>query len=62
MRSAELLDMAVRVFGDSQEASRWMRKPKYQFSGRTPYDMMVTESGAQAVEDLLGTIEQGRFA
>jgi putative toxin-antitoxin system antitoxin component (TIGR02293 family) len=50
---------AVEVFGDSDKAARWLRKPMRQFAGRAPTEMLETETGCRRVETLLGRISHG---
>jgi putative toxin-antitoxin system antitoxin component (TIGR02293 family) len=51
--------MAEQVFGESERAWRWLRKPKRRFEGKTPIEMLATEAGARIVEELVAQIEDG---
>ena len=53
---------AESVFGDKEKASRWMRKPKRRFEGRTPMEMLETEAGAEQVDNMLGQLEWGFYS
>ena len=43
-------------------ATDWMREPRTSFGDRTPLQLLATEPGALAVEELLIGIEHGMFA
>ncbi len=53
---------AVEVFGDELEAKIWLKEPKSALQGKTPLQVINTESGVQQVELMLGRIEHGIFA
>jgi putative toxin-antitoxin system antitoxin component (TIGR02293 family) len=61
-RLVRIFDHTVRVFGDLDRARAWLDKPKRRFEGRTPLDMLRTDVGGRAVEEMLGQIEHGMFA
>ncbi|WP_051512603.1 antitoxin Xre/MbcA/ParS toxin-binding domain-containing protein [Skermanella stibiiresistens] len=55
-RAAGLIRVAERaksVFGDTEEASRWLRKPKKAFDGKTCINMLATEYGGREVGNML---------
>jgi putative toxin-antitoxin system antitoxin component (TIGR02293 family) len=71
--SSEEADKAVRVArvtaraqqtfaGQPAYAAAWLREPKSSLGGRTPLQLLATESGALAVEEQLIGIEHGMFA
>jgi putative toxin-antitoxin system antitoxin component (TIGR02293 family) len=62
LRLDRVVTEADRVFGDSDKADRWLRKPHRRFSGQAPLSMIRSDAGAQAVEELLGQIDHGMFA
>lgn len=62
IRAMKVLALAVATFGSREKAQRWMEKPKQQFQGRSPKEMIHTESGAQLVHDALNRIDSGYFA
>jgi putative toxin-antitoxin system antitoxin component (TIGR02293 family) len=62
IRTARLLARAQASLGDSAAALQWMRQPKTRFEGRTPLQMMVTETGGRLVEEMLLQIDEGMFA
>jgi putative toxin-antitoxin system antitoxin component (TIGR02293 family) len=61
VRVARVTAMAEWVFGESERAWRWLRKPKRRFSGKTPVEMLATEAGARLVEEAIGQIDHGIF-
>ena len=62
VRVARIVTLAEETFGDPARAWRWMRKPKHQFSSRTPLELLTTEAGARLVEELLVQIDDGMAA
>jgi len=62
VRVARIASMAEQVFGDSERAWRWLRKPKRNFDGKTPMDMLGTEAGARLVEEIVQQIDHGMLA
>ncbi len=61
-RLVRVFDQAVAVFGDVEEARRWLNKPKKRFDDRTPLQMLRTDFGGRMVEEMLGQIDEGMFA
>lgn len=45
--------LARAVFGSRERAERWLRRPRREFGGAAPLDMLETEAAARQVEDLL---------
>jgi putative toxin-antitoxin system antitoxin component (TIGR02293 family) len=62
VRIATITSMAEQVFGDSERAGRWLRKPKKHFDGRTPMGKLGTEAGARLVEEMLQQTDHGMLA
>ncbi len=62
LRLARIASEAARVFADPQKAARWLRKPNRALNAHAPMALLVTETGARAVEELLGQIDYGFFA
>lgn len=62
IRLARIASLAEEVFGDDGKASRWLRKAKSRFEGRSPLDLLRTEAGARIVEEMLLQIDYGYFA
>jgi putative toxin-antitoxin system antitoxin component (TIGR02293 family) len=61
-RLVRIFDQAVSVFGDAERARRWLSKPKKRFHERTPLQMLRTDFGGRAVEEMLVQIDEGMFA
>jgi putative toxin-antitoxin system antitoxin component (TIGR02293 family) len=61
-RVVRVFDHAVRVFDHIERARTWLEEPKRRFDGRTPIEMLRTETGARMVDEFLGQIEYGMFA
>src|SRR5579885_3624725 len=61
VRVARVTAHAERVFGDPEKAWRWLRKPKIRFDGKSPVEMMATESGARLVDEMIYQLEYGMF-
>ena len=57
-----ILDMVSTMFGSNDTAMDWLRRPKRQFDGRAPIDMMATNAGAHAIEELLMRARFGMLA
>ena len=55
-RLARLIALAKRHIGDDDKARRWLKRPNRSLGGRTPFDLIDTEPGARAVENILGRI------
>ena len=62
VRLARLTALAEGVFGETERAWRWMRKPKQRFAGRSPLAVLATEAGARLVEEMLYQIDEGQAA
>lgn len=58
-RIAHILALAESFFGDVEKAKRWLSKPKSQFSGRTPIEMLSTTPATDRVEALLTQAKEG---
>jgi putative toxin-antitoxin system antitoxin component (TIGR02293 family) len=61
IRVARVLARANAVFGSEAAALEWMREPKQRFNGRTPFEMLVTESGGRVIDEMLIQIDEGMF-
>ena len=62
LRLARIARLAEKVFGDTDKAGRWMRKPKRALGGDPPRVYLASESGAQVVENMLHQIDSGTAA
>lgn len=59
VRVARILAIAEGVWGDRVGALAWLRKPSRRFEGRSPLELVRTEPGARAVEEMLYQIDDG---
>lgn len=62
VRFARIVATAEETFGKREKASRWLHKPKRDFSGQKPIDLLDTEEGARVVEDRLFRVAHGLAA
>ncbi len=62
VRVGRILATAQAVWGDEEAALKWMRTPKRRFEGRSPMEMLSTETGGRLVEEMLVQIDEGMFA
>lgn len=62
LRLARIATEAERVFADRAKAARWLRKPNRVLNLQTPLALLETETGARAVEEVLGQIDHGVYA
>jgi len=54
-----IVDRAVEVIGDRNQALRWLGTPIRALDYATPISMLGTSEGTARVQDLLGQIEHG---
>jgi putative toxin-antitoxin system antitoxin component (TIGR02293 family) len=59
IRVGRIAALAEEVFGDRTRAWAWLRRAKQRFGGRTPIEMIATETGARLVEEMLWQIDDG---
>jgi putative toxin-antitoxin system antitoxin component (TIGR02293 family) len=62
VRIARITSLAEEVFGEDAKASRWLRKPKTRFEGRTPLELTRTDAGGRLVEEMLLQLQYGFVA
>ncbi|MCU1306181.1 MAG: hypothetical protein JWN45_876 [Acidobacteriaceae bacterium] len=62
VRMVRILARAQSVLGNREGALDWLRAPKKRFEGRSPINMLSTESGGRLVEQMLIQIDEGMFA
>jgi putative toxin-antitoxin system antitoxin component (TIGR02293 family) len=58
-RLARVVAMAKRYLGGADLAARWLKKPNRALGNVTPLELLDTEPGARAVENVLGRIAYG---
>jgi putative toxin-antitoxin system antitoxin component (TIGR02293 family) len=62
VRVGRILATAQATLGDEKGALGWLRTPKKRFDGRSPMQMLGTETGGRLVEQMLLQIDEGMFA
>nr|WP_299243577.1 antitoxin Xre/MbcA/ParS toxin-binding domain-containing protein [uncultured Halomonas sp.] len=60
-RFAEILTKAEDVFGDPEEAQRWMNTPAMGLEGHKPIDLITTQVGFELVDDFLTRMDYGVY-
>ncbi len=58
-RLARVVATAEHVWGDGEEARRFLTTPHPALGGKTPLEATITELGARLTEELLAKIEYG---
>lgn len=58
-RLARIIALAKQYLGDEATATRWLRRPNRALGGSSPLQVIDTEPGARAVENVLGRIAYG---
>jgi putative toxin-antitoxin system antitoxin component (TIGR02293 family) len=61
-RVTRMYELAVKVYGDSEDGRGWLTHAKECFDERSPLTMLRTEAGERAVEEILYQIDEGVFA
>jgi putative toxin-antitoxin system antitoxin component (TIGR02293 family) len=61
LRVARLLSQAESVYESRERALAWLRRPNPHLRGRTPLEMLKTDTGSRIVEELLVQIDEGMF-
>jgi putative toxin-antitoxin system antitoxin component (TIGR02293 family) len=62
VRLARLAALTEKSFGNRAAGMAWLRSPKKRFRGRTPMEMIATETGSRMVEESLYQIDEGMAA
>lgn len=58
-RLARIIALAKHYLGDDDRAARWLKRPNRALGGDSPLNLVDTEPGARAVENVLGRIAYG---
>jgi len=58
-RAVRIILHAAMLLGSMATTLEWLRSPQRALGFRVPLELLATEPGAEAVEDLLGRIEYG---
>jgi putative toxin-antitoxin system antitoxin component (TIGR02293 family) len=61
-RLARLVVRAEEALGDATRAHRWLGKPNRALGGERPLTLLDSDTGALAVERVLGRIEHGVYS
>ncbi len=62
VRFAAVLDLAASIFGGHDAGMTWLRDARQAFDGTAPLDLLRTDAGARAVEELLLRARHGMLA
>jgi putative toxin-antitoxin system antitoxin component (TIGR02293 family) len=57
----KVLDRAIEVIGDREQALRWLGTPVRALNFATPVSQLSTAQGKEAVETVLTRLEHGVF-
>jgi putative toxin-antitoxin system antitoxin component (TIGR02293 family) len=58
-RTIKVIQHAATLLGSMDKALQWLRAAQRALGNRIPLELLGTDPGAEAVEDLLGRIEYG---
>lgn len=61
-RVVRVITRAEEALGDSEKATRWMRKENRALGGRRPIDLLASDAGTRMVDRVLGRIEHGVYS
>ena len=61
LRIVRTLTTAEEIYGSSERALAWMRRPQPRLEGRTPLSLLKTDTGSRLVEELLIQIDEGMY-
>ena len=59
LRTIEIFEQAVEVFGSENAAQDWITSPAYGLENQTPIDLLDTDIGAAQIKGLLSAIKYG---
>ena len=62
VRLVRAVAKAKETFQNEEKASRWLKKENRALGGRTPLEVLKTESGARLVENVLGRVAHGVYS
>ncbi|MBL4583064.1 MAG: DUF2384 domain-containing protein [Pseudomonadales bacterium] len=62
LRAAKICTHAEEVFGNTDKAAAWLRKPRKVFNQQSALVIMQTEPGAELVNIALNQLDAGYFA
>lgn len=58
-REEDIETLAIEVFGNTEKALKWLRKPMRRFEGKSPLEAAKEECNAQIIRDLLHRLDNG---
>jgi putative toxin-antitoxin system antitoxin component (TIGR02293 family) len=61
LRMLRVLAAAADVYGETERALEWLRRPHARLEGRTPLSLLKTDAGSRMVEELLLQIDEGMY-
>lgn len=61
-RIARIIVRAEEVFEDANVARDWLSRSNQALGGKKPLELLRTDAGTEAVEDVLGRIEDGVYS
>jgi putative toxin-antitoxin system antitoxin component (TIGR02293 family) len=62
LRMAKVIALAKEVLGAEDKAARWMVAPNRALGGERPFDLLDTDLGVRAVEEILQRIQYGMYS
>lgn len=62
LRVEEVLEAAKDVLGSPTEVRAWLMRPNRSLGDETPFDLLASPSGAEAVHDVLLRMRYGVYA
>jgi len=61
-RVAGIVLRTLELFETPEVANRWLRRPNRALGGERPLELLTSDPGARAVEQVLGRIEHGVYS
>ena len=61
-RVVRVIARSEQALGNTESASRWLRKANRALAGNRPLELLGSDAGARAVEKVLGRIEHGVYS
>jgi putative toxin-antitoxin system antitoxin component (TIGR02293 family) len=58
-RVARAYDLSLKVMGDPESARAWLTSQMGRFDGRTPFTLLRTQAGEEAVQEALVQLDEG---
>ncbi len=62
IRLARVVSFASEMIGNPGKAARWLQTPNRALEGHRPFDLLDTDTGVEAVRDVLGRIAYGVYS